>query len=519
MPGLKVYAPLLLAMTLAALLLSLIPPLQAQPTWSFRLELLPSDLYMGEWGTIKINLTNTDCSTRIPEKVFEFDDIPDYALNAIIERAEEMREEDLIKGFNVSISYSHGYGGVIYHDAELRIFGACSGRSIKIYHALLWFPWESYSGKEFGSKSDINLELKAFNPIDYILQGYSPGSSTIVEFKVFIPPDILPEERTLKPAVDLRVHYPGWLDYTLENYQPIGPFEINPYRSFNLTITTHDGVEPIAGARVVIRRLIHYYEVREYVTPENGTIRIGRLREGDYEIRVYWNSSRFRQESPLIHLGKHSAYDLAASKTLKTQVFNVRVEVLDLRGRRLNGSITFLDGVKQIAESGVAVYKLVPNGNHTLQAYWMNEKLYDEWIWVGYHPTLAPEPKKPYYKLVLPVDDLLVQAVDSGGNPIGANFKVMDPENRIPVVEEYSKTGFLNVSRIPVREYLVKAVNCSEVFGSCAEASGAFKPGFKSLLRIPVHSAVFRIYSADRRVLENATVLFGPLTVKANGSG
>ena len=511
--------PLLLVMTLAALHLGLIPPVQAQPTWSFRLELLPSDLYMGEWGVIRINLTNMDCSARIQEEVFEFDDIPDYALNAIIERAEEMWEEDLIKGFDVSISYSHGYGGMIYHDAELKIFGACSGKAIKIYYAFLWFPWESYSGKEFGSKSDMNLELEAFNPIDYILQGHSPGSSTIVEFDVFIPPDILPEERTLKPAVDFRVHYPGWLDYTLENYQPIGSFEINPYRSFNLTIATHDGVEPIAGARVVIRRLIHYYEVREYVTPENGTIRIGRLREGDYEIRVYWNSSLFAQESPLIHLGDYSAYDLAASKALKTQVFNVRVDVLDLRGRRLNGSITFLDGVKRVAENGVAVYKLVPNGNHTLQAYWMGEKLYDEWIWIGYHPTIAPEPKKPHYELVLPVDDLVVQAVDSGGNPVGASFELTDPEGRIPAVEKYSRTGFLNVSRLPAREYLVKAVNCSEVFGSCAEASGAFKPGSRNLLEIPIHSAAFRIYSMDQRPLGNATVIFGPLEVKANDSG
>jgi len=113
----------------------------------------------------------------------------------------------------------------------------------------------------------------------------------------------------------------------------------------------------------------------------------------------------------------------------------------------------------------------------------------------------------------------VVQAVDSGGNPVGASFKLTDPEGRIPAVEKYSRTGFLNVSRIPVREYLVKAVNCSEVFGSCAEASGAFKPGSKNLLRIPIHSAVFKIYSADRRVLENATVLFGPLTVKTNSSG
>jgi len=37
---------------------------------------------------------------------------------------------------------------------------------------------------------------------------------------------------------------------------------------------------------VVIRRLIQYFEERSYTIPENGMIKIERLREGDYEVRV-----------------------------------------------------------------------------------------------------------------------------------------------------------------------------------------------------------------------------------------
>ncbi|RLG06909.1 MAG: hypothetical protein DRN65_04410, partial [Thaumarchaeota archaeon] len=51
----------ILAAGLLSSALALIPILYAQPTWNFRVELFPSELYMGEWGTLKMNLTNMDC--------------------------------------------------------------------------------------------------------------------------------------------------------------------------------------------------------------------------------------------------------------------------------------------------------------------------------------------------------------------------------------------------------------------------------------------------------------------------
>ena len=473
---------------------------------------------MGEWGVIKLNITNMDCLARVSDD-FEFKGIPDEVLKGIESRAQEMLESDLIKGYNVSIEYSYGYGGEVYHDAKLSIIGACSGRSIKIYHALIWFAWKKYPGRDLGVKSDVNKELKAFDPIEYILEGSSPGSSTIIEFKLFIPPDILPEERTMRPYLDIRVHYPGWIDYTLEQRPTSGAFEIKPYRSFNLTITDYGGLNPIAGARVVIRRLMHYYEVREYITPENGTIRIHRLKEDDYEIRIYWNSSSYLQESPLIHMGIHSAYDLASSKNLKTLVFNVRINALDRRERPLSGARVVLDGVEEIAEGGLTLFQLVPNGNHSLQIYWRNVKLLDRWIWIGYHPTIAPKIKKPDFRFTLPVDDLIIQAVDSGGNPIGAEFKIRDPEGLLPEIESYSRTGFLNISQLPVKDYLVEARNCSKVFKSCAEASEVYKPGGTNTIALPIHSVKILAYSISGKALENATILLGPAAAKTNSEG
>jgi len=57
------------------------------------------------------------------------------------------------------------------------------------------------------------------------------------------------------------------------------------YRTFNLTVADWDGTRPLPGARIVLRRLVHY-DARECVTPENGTIRVERLREGEYEVTV-----------------------------------------------------------------------------------------------------------------------------------------------------------------------------------------------------------------------------------------
>ncbi len=491
----------------------------AQPTWSFSVELLPAELYMGEWGELRANITNTDCSARL-SKPYEvkFDDIPERDLTSIEARAREMNESGWITNYVLKIEDAHGIGGQVYFDARLMIVKACSGKPIKLYYALLWFPWKKYPGRDWASRADANVELKAFNPIDYILKGFSPGSSIMLEFNIFIPPDIYPEERLLKPVVDLKIHYPGWIDYTLEAYPTHGPFEIQPYRSFNLTVTDYEGLNPIAGARVVIRRLIHYYDVREYITPENGTIKLHRLKEDDYEVRVYWNSSMFLQESPLVHIGYHAAYDLA-SEGIRTLLFNVEVRALDLRERHLDGARIILDGVETIAKDGLTLYQFVPNGNHSLQAYWMGVKLLDEWVWIGYHPTISPEIKKPRLALRLPVDDLLVQAVDSGGAPIAANFTLSDPRKALPELALYSNSGLLNITQLVVGDYHVRALNCSPIFKTCAEASGVFQPGQLMELQLPLHSITFHIYSETGVELGNASVILGGVEARADRWG
>ncbi|MCD6260742.1 MAG: carboxypeptidase regulatory-like domain-containing protein [Thaumarchaeota archaeon] len=493
---------------------------RAQPTWNFKAYFLPSDFYMGEWGTLQANITNYDCTQRRDWKE-HFDKILREDLEAIEQRAEDMKNMNLIGGYSIDIKRSWGYGGVIYHEADVHLYGVCSGRSIKILWVRFWFDWSRYGGREAaGFEAQVNRVLKAYDPIQYVLNGASPESSVIVSTRIFIPEWIEPDERLKRPYLDIRVDYPGWIEYTLEKFPVGGPFEIQPYRSFNLTITDFDGVHKLSGAKVVIRQLVHYYRVREYMTPENGTIRIWRLLEGRYDVRIYWNSS-YRQEHDYIYVGQPTAYDLASSGTVKTNLFNIRINPLDMRGRALKGAKVIFDGFEEPAENGTAIYELVPEGNHTVQIYWKGVKVLDEWLWVGYQPTIQPvvTSQAEIYNLKLPVDDLIIQATDTGGGSVGANYTVMGPSPELNFKDVYSRNGTLIIRQLPIARYHVKAVNCSNLFKRCVEAEGDYEPGRKSRLILPIHSIKLRILSNSSKPLKNAYIKLGPASLMAGEDG
>ena len=493
---------------------------RGQPTWNFKAYFLPSDFYMGEWGTLQANITNYDCAQRIDWNG-HFDKILREDLEAIEQRAKDMKNVSLIRDYSIDIKRSWGYGGTIYHEADVHLYGVCSGRSIKILWVRFWFDWSRYGGREAaGFEAQVNRVLKAYDPVQYVLNGASPESSVIVSARIFIPEWIEPDERLKRPYLDIRVDYPGWIEYTLEKFPVEGPFEIQPYRSFNLTITDFDGVHKLGGARVVIRQLIHYYKVREYMTPENGTIRIWRLLEGRYDLRIYWNSS-YRQEHDSIYVGQPTAYDLASSGTVKTNLFNIRINPLDRRGRALKGAKVVFDGFEKSAENGTAIYELVPEGNHTAQIYWMGMKIFDGWLWVGYHPTIQPVVTRQaeIYNLKLPVDDLIIQATDTGGGSVGANYTVMGPSPELNFKDIYSGNGTLIIRQLPIAQYHVKAVNCSSLFKRCVEAEGDYEPGRRSRLILPIHSIKLRILSNSSKPLKNAYIKLGPTSLMAGEDG
>ena len=517
------FEAILIIVLLSISAISLTDCARCQPvTWEFEVNFLPAEFYMGEWGTLQINITNYDCLDKYRKNIdLHFDKILLEDFEAVKGRAEDMKEKGLIWGYYPEIKRSWGFGGTIYHEAELHLSGVCGGRAIKIIWVRFWFDWSRGGGREAaGFKVDVNSVLEAFDPVQYILNGFSPGSSMIISAKVFIPEWIEPEERFKRPHVDIRVDYPKWIPYTFEDFPVGGPFEIKPYRSFNLTITDFDGVHRLGGAKVVIRQLIHYYRVWKFITPENGTIRIWRLPEARHDVRVYWNSS-YRQEKNLIYIEMPTAYDLASSGIIRTSLFNLRINPLDRRGRPLIGAKVVFDGFERIAENGTATYDLVPQGNHTAQIYWKGVKVFDGWLWAGYHPTIYPWMTRParIHDLKLPVDDLIIQAVDTGGGCVGANYTVTGPNPELSFKDIYSRNGTLIISQLPMARYHVRAINCSNLFGRCVEAAGDYEPGNRSTLTLPIHSIRLRILSSSSKPLKDAYVRLGPAHLRTDDDG
>jgi len=493
----------------------------AQPTWSFKIVAEPAELYPGEWGYITLNITNMDCQSelKVANSTHDFEEIHEDELEEILARADEMNRSRQIEGYEWVTKTSWGYGGDVYYAGQLRLYGVCKGRAITIKKTRLWFPFEGTT-RTYVFENSTQVTLQAFDPEAYILEGRSEGSSALITFKVFVPPDIPPEDFAAKPVVDIRVDYPGWIEYTLEGFEVRNPEDvvIQPYRTFNLTITDFDGLNPLAGARVVIARLMHYYDKREYVTPESGTISIHRLLEDKYEVRVYWNSTEYRQERGLVSLSQLSAYELSKG-ILRTRIYNFEVSLLDLKDRRVDNATIILDGVKKRSVDGRAIFQLVPEGNHSLEVWFKGVKLYEGWAWAGYHPTYHFREPATSISLKLNVSDLLVRAVDALGRPVGAVFSVEGPTEKVTVKELYRPDGFLNLSQLPMAEYEVKAVNYSEPFSREVEGSGTFRPGKLNEIALPIYRVRLRVLDAKGEPVEGAMVSLASLNARSDDDG
>jgi len=507
-------------------ILSISPPyvlvVEGQSTWSFRVEVLPGEYYMGEWGKVRVNITNNDCSERINPQPRTFNNIREDVFNEYLKRAEIMVSEGFINNYTYRVMNLHGVGGEVYGDYTLYIEGACKGRKIALTGAGLWFAWTNY-GRSLISWKNVKIDLEAFNPVNFILNGYDGLSSTIIEFDFLFPEDVHPDEINIEPSIDIRLIFPGWREYTLEDYPLISYLKLLPYRSFNLTIADFDGLNVLSGAKLIIRRLVHYYDVREYIVPDNGRVKIYRLLDDKYQVEVYWNSSDYLQRYPHVYFEQHWAYELASSKIIKTRLFNPKIKIVDLKNSTISGARVIFDGVETITVNGLTRYMLVPEGNHSVQVYWKKIKVFDGWVWIGYHPTIYPWMTRPAVEhiLSLPVGDLVVQAVDSGGNPVGANFTVigLNPETSIGNI--YSRNGMINLSQVPIGEYIVRAVNISRVFNQVVEKQDIYIPGSGavSYIELPIHSIELKIVSMDGKPLSEADIVFGPLSLRLDEDG
>ena len=146
-------------------------------------------------------------------------------------------------------------------------------------------------------------------------------------------------------------------------------------------------------------------------------------------------------------------------------------------------------------------------------------RLYEGWVWAGYHPTYYFREPSTGAKIRLDISDLLVQAVDGAGRPVGAAFSVEGPTPETTIHELYSASGLLNLSQLPMAEYRVRAVNHSEPFSRRVEASGAFRPGQLNRIALPIYQVRLRILDARGSPVEGALVSLAPLTAKSGGDG
>lgn len=512
----------LLALMFAILILAPITPSSAQPAWSFEVEILPHKLYMGEWGNLSIRITNYECGYRAPLSKLELKGVSERYLDDVTSRIEKMRAKDLIKDYEVKVERAWGVGGDVFYDAVLEVYGACTGAPIKIKGLNLWFAWRMGGGRDAGFAVELDKVLDAYDALAYALEGEEgvSGATVIANFTVFIPPNISPEERASPPGpfLDITVDYPGWITYTFQNYPLKGAFRIQPYRTFNLTLTDNFGEDILDGvARIILRRLIHYYDSREYLAV-NGVARIERLLEDSYDIEVYWNSSRFQQERPLVYKGVATAYELA-SRGLRVNVLPVAIRALDEKERPLAGALVRLDGVEAVADAGGWVrYPLVPHGNHALSIWWMGYELHEEWVWVGYHPTLSPEIKKFVREARLPVNDLIVRVLDRYGNPLPSNITVEDPRGVIPRIEARSENGTLIIPQLPVVDYSIRASTYSREFEALAENSTTCKPVTCDVV-LPLYGVRLEVVDLGGKALAGALVKLGPASARTDDYG
>ena len=508
----------ILCLTLVLACMTFFNNATAQPTWNFKVVALPADLYPGEWGEITFNITNMDCNYR-EDYNFLFKWFTWSQVDEMVRRSAEMFAKGLITDYRVDIERSYvgkgPAGRTTYYDGTLRLKGVCRGRSIEVLEISVWFQAKGM-GKSQAITVPIGERLDAFNPVRYITQGSDPFSSTSATVKVFIPSDLAPEDLKVKPSIDIKVHYPEWVDYTFENY-PIAEnyVEIQPYRSFNLTITDYSGVIPLSMAKLIIVDP-KSGELIERTADDQGRVSVRMLPEDQYEVRVCW-TSKYSQPDPCIHRKTYWAYELASMKVLKIEIFTATIEARDLHGRLLENVKVVFDGFEKETSGGRVDYHMVPQGNHSLQVFWRGQKLYEGWVWIGFTPG-SPQPVTTQ-SISLPIGDLLVQAVDSGGKPVGATFTVADQGGKIIAEEVYSETGLLNISQLLVKDYLVRAVNVSTIHDTFVTAEGVFKPGKLEYLQLPIYSISFKIVNQADRPVQEAVVRLNGLDSKTGADG
>jgi len=514
----------LLVLTLFILFSLNLSSTYAQPApWPLKIIIEQNEYYLGEDGTVRMNITNYACSNRVDKKeILTWSNQARSATDPYVKRAEEMISEGRILSYVLEGTDQYVIGDMEYGNYKLSLFGVCVGESIEIHSVAIWFSWKGF-GRALISSVEKKAELVAFDAVKYVVYGGHTESSIVVEmvfpFPSTLPPELVPKGSVV-PNIEVTLRLPTGTVWTFDRgFKVSGGLTIIPSRTFKLKIMDNAGETPIPSGILRIQALIHTYYLREYVFSEESEILIERLPdEYDYLVTVLYNST-YRGTEEVYHAIMNS-YELAKSGTLKTNLYNLRIIPLDLLGRRLEGAQVHINHVGSTSKDGVAVFPLVPAGNYTVKVDWMGERVLEKWVWIGYHSTLNPSGVVPdELTLTAKVGDLIVQASDAEGIPIGAHFTINGPG--IKNFEKYQNDGLLVIHQLPMVEYQVSAKNYSKIVDREVSATAPIKPsaGEVSVIRLPIHKVDLRVLTIDKRPIAGAAVNIGNLATTTGPSG
>jgi hypothetical protein len=529
------------------------------PQWSIQVYFLPlgeqggvgepqwldryGDRYFpGEIGNLTFQLVNTDCSSRARDPyVREFTQKWEDELRPIIERLDAMNRTGYIQDYVVEDSNAVVYGDRKLADWKVTVVGYCVGQPIQVESAKVWYAWPGY-GESLSSTISLKKRLDAVDPIKYIFEGETRGWTLLFTLPFSFPPEISSQLFEMQPTVTLTLRYPSGFVYDYR-YGPLGsdsqwwlwglegavygPFRLSPYRTFNLTVTDHDGVIPLGGAKLLLDAHMYTYEVRLTADSE-GVVQFKRLPDFySYDVVITYTPPLVGEEIR-VYVSSHEALDLASAKTIRTELYTLRVYPIDQSGRLLINATVLLQLVEEPqtgrtaqalnqSTGGYASFYLLPTGNYSITIHWRGVEVFSAPRYIGYHPTQGFSPLS--FEAKTAVSNLIVSAVDMAGNPVGAVFEVRGPTPETSFSNLARRDGVLVIPQQPLATYLVSAVNESAAFNSRVSASSSVRPGEPVKIILPIYSLSLKILSMDGKPVPGAEITLHTLAFRSDTYG
>jgi hypothetical protein len=499
----------------------------AQPSWSFRAN-VTGTLYPGEEGMVRVSILNTECVRREQRAVLDYTrysfvrNVEEGQIEVIRGRLEELKSIGLVGSYLIAENSSQLIGSKVYFNLTVFVYDYCRGSNAQVLKARIWFPWPGY-GRSYNSEVAVGRTLPPFDVLAYVVTGSTSGFRIDLSFNFKVPKDLASEFLvTSVPVVEIdaivtRDVYTFGGPFGLRGVTVMGSVEIKPFRTFELLVTDSEGKRPLPEARLKLQAHIYSFSI-ELQADRDGKVAINRLPD-QYSYRVYvlFRTPPVVEEIPVL-VTDMDARDLAASEVLRTELYTVRVSVVDQKGRPVEGADVSLKPIEVIyamasvpvsaktSGEGLAEFPLISRGNYSVSIERLRVEVFSTHLYVGYHPTYGF--REPRVKAVARLDDLNVTVVDGKGRPLPADVVVSMKVTGVTLATLKTPDGRLELKQIPVTDYVIR-VSVATSFGGRVTVEAVARPGDGGALtvRVPVYRVRLEVLAADGRPLPNGTVV------------